>query len=823
MNVAIFHHHLNRGGVTQVIANQLRSLNEVIGPDTLDVFLFYGGRKAAWPKSLTDEIPNIRLHEVVVEGLDYAEECEATVDGRVLAESIENRFRDFGLETDNCILHVHNLSLGRNWAFIEAIHRLQNAGYRMLLQIHDFAEDFRPDNYQRLKESADSTKVNLAQFLYPAAEHVVYGVINRRDASYLQTQGIPLSRINYLPNPVSAVKGLTPIREAKAKLELELGIDAGAPFLIYPVRGIRRKNIGEALLLTLLANSPVQIGLTLPPLNPVESTAYESWKELSHQLRLPVWFEAGNSSQLEFPDVLSAADQILTTSVAEGFGMVFLEAFAIGKPLIGRDIPQITADFVEAGISFDNLYESIRVPLESLFLSDYQSILSEILSRFFQSYGLPFDQHAASAMVDRIREQGWIDFAKLPLEMQKDFIRAAYRDPSIRAHLKQLNQPVGQRLVESSVDQKTVEINRLLVEQSFSFGTIGRQVLDVYRGLSKTEPRLLRSQEDGNQMVQCFLNPDEFYPIRFEKSEPPRRQTPDWTSIVLANSKPLQPIPTQLEPRLQHLPDVRVVMFDIYGTLLVSSSGDVGTDEKFERTSDEIGAGRLSQMLSEVGLDMKAAQTQLKRAVLEKHQVARQHSVPHPEIDIIQIWKQLIESGVGSSSNLSHRRSKRWIQELAIRFELAANPVFPMPGMRETIDLIRTNGMKIGIVSNAQFYTRPILEAFCQMDIEELGFERDLTFFSYSFGRGKPDVFLYEWAAYAIANMGFQPGQVLYVGNDMTKDMVPAKTVGFKVGLFAGDQRSLRWGQHRPPLTASSVDLILTELTQIDECISNPT
>jgi putative hydrolase of the HAD superfamily len=151
---------------------------------------------------------------------------------------------------------------------------------------------------------------------------------------------------------------------------------------------------------------------------------------------------------------------------------------------------------------------------------------------------------------------------------------------------------------------------------------------------------------------------------------------------------------------------------------------------------------------------------------------------------------------------------------------MVSNPVYPMPGMRETIDSIRGKGLNLGIISNAQFYTPIILAAFCQTGIEELGFDRSLTFFSYCFGKGKPDLFLYEYAVLAIAEMGFQPEQVLYVGNDMTKDMVPAKTVGFKTGLFAGDQRSLRLGQHTLPLT-TTVDLILTELTQIDECISN--
>ena len=42
------------------------------------------------------------------------------------------------------------------------------------------------------------------------------------------------------------------------------------------------------------------------------------------------------------------------------------------------------------------------------------------------------------------------------------------------------------------------------------------------------------------------------------------------------NVRPLDPIPTQLDAdgRLEH--DIQCVLFDIYGTLFVSGSGDVG-------------------------------------------------------------------------------------------------------------------------------------------------------------------------------------------------------------------------------------------------------
>jgi putative hydrolase of the HAD superfamily len=142
-----------------------------------------------------------------------------------------------------------------------------------------------------------------------------------------------------------------------------------------------------------------------------------------------------------------------------------------------------------------------------------------------------------------------------------------------------------------------------------------------------------------------------------------------------------------------------------------------------------------------------------------------------------------------------------------------------MPGMATTLAEIRALGLKLGIISNAQFYTAPILEAFCKSRLEQIGFDSQLSYFSYCFGRAKPDVFLYNRAAEGLADLGIAPEQVLYVGNHMAKDIVPAKTVGFKTGLFAGDQRSLRLDRYTPPLTPRLVDLILTDLNQIVDCL----
>ena len=74
---------------------------------------------------------------------------------------------------------------------------------------------------------------------------------------------------------------------------------------------------------------------------------------------------------------------------------------------------------------------------------------------------------------------------------------------------------------------------------------------------------------------------------------------------------------------------------------------------------------------------------------------------------------------------------------------------------------------------------------------------------------------MFEAAAKYLKNMDISSNSVLYVGNDMLNDIYPAKTVGFKTGLFAGDDRSLRLRENHPKCQNLSADLVITDLVQI--------
>ncbi|MEZ4549038.1 MAG: hypothetical protein R2860_11810 [Desulfobacterales bacterium] len=73
------------------------------------------------------------------------------------------------------------------------------------------------------------------------------------------------------------------------------------------------------------------LAVTLSPNSDQDRLAYQSWKDFSVRNQLRVLFDA--SRHYPFPDLVSSMEQMITTSISEGFGFSFLEPWIAGKNL----------------------------------------------------------------------------------------------------------------------------------------------------------------------------------------------------------------------------------------------------------------------------------------------------------------------------------------------------------------------------------------------------------------------------------------------------------------------------------------------------------
>lgn len=313
------HYHLRPGGVTRVLQQQATAFAaRGIAFATL----------SAGPECGAGEHRTIPL-------LDYAnasEDCEQT-----LWDALQAAAKEF---PQPWIWHIHNPSLGCHPAMAAIIQRLAQEKERLILQIHDFAEDKRPENLQRLQAGTP---------WFPQSARIHYVVLTPRDRDVLCRAGLYSSQVTVLSNPIEAQPAPLANRSDAC--------------VLYPTRAINRKNIGEMLLLAALAPAGTTFSTTLSPGASQHQKEYAHWRRLAAELALPIYWaiaETGN-----FPPTLeqciARSTHLLSTSTQEGFGMAFLESIAWQRPLIGRAIPHIQENLAQHGIVHPFLYEGMMV------------------------------------------------------------------------------------------------------------------------------------------------------------------------------------------------------------------------------------------------------------------------------------------------------------------------------------------------------------------------------------------------------------------------------------------------------------------------------
>ena len=284
------------------------------------------------------------------------------------------------------------------------------------------------------------------------------------------------------------------------------------------------------------------------------------------------------------------------------------------------------------------------------------------------------------------------------------------------------------------------------------------------------------------------------------------------TSLLAERSYPLEPIATNVTPRVQALPGIKAVVFDIYGTLLCSGIGDISVDQATDR--DPALRGAMEAVGLEVARGKRVREKWVQEVRLHQH-VRNQQGITYPEIDIRRVWETFLGK-VQAEGLVAGDLNAVDLTRVSVEYECRVNPAWLMPGFQAILDTLKAAYFRLGIISNAQFFTPPLLEVLSGKSLESLGFDEGGCVWSYRLLEAKPSAVLYQKsAAYWEANYGISRGEVLYVGNDLLNDMGPAQQVGFKTALFAGDARSLRMHEGDARIAQVKPDIVITALNQI--------
>lgn len=418
IDLKIFHYHFLTGGVGTVVQQALKAFHAHL-PEIRSIELVAG----RIPKGIRRAIGRYNDKWTVVPEIDYrdpgkGDKKETAEEAGKLAQQL---LASFG--SDDSLWWVHNYHLGKNAVFTQALLQIIHSGepQRIILQIHDFPECGRFQNLRCLLNT-------LSLDPYPVSPWVRYAVLNQRDRNILIQGGVPAQGVFLLENPVFQDRVPEQQNSVRNTLKRLFGksfprYDPQAPLLLYPIRTIRRKNAMEAVLLCLLLEAPANILITLPGVSAAEKPYSDIVEKIFADGLCPGLWGIGTAlkrQNLSFEDLVAGSDLVLSTSVQEGFGYLFINSLLWSLPLAARDLDileGLKGLFAEYPACF---YDRILVPFAegpSLRNAYRRKILS--LSDLLPEEEEQRLLNSAETLV----QDDLVDFSYLPVAEQDRFLR----------------------------------------------------------------------------------------------------------------------------------------------------------------------------------------------------------------------------------------------------------------------------------------------------------------------------------------------------------------------------------------------------------------
>lgn len=524
-DLKIFHYHFHTGGVSTVVRQAVQAIGTHLG-EVRSIELVAG----SIPAVFRSQAASCGGKCTVVPEIGYRppEKDPAVLDpvyvsaeARRLAEDLLRRFGSEG-----SLWWIHNHHLGKNVVFTQALLEIIHSErpQPIILQIHDFPECGRFENLRLLERS-------LSLDPYPLSPWVRYAVLNLRDRDVLIRAGIPKQAVFLLENPVfqdaprpgtarhdPAQHGTSPQRRRSIRRSLQElyggefpRYEPGTPLILYPVRTIRRKNALEAMLLCLLLGDAANIVITLPGVSASERGCSDLVERLFADRVCPGLWGIGSDRRRKassFEELVAASDLVLSTSVQEGFGYLFINSLLWSLPLAARDLD--TLDGLKE--LFDGypayFYDTIRVPL-----SDAPALVEAYRSKIRGLSVLIPEEERERLLADAelLVRDGLADFSFLPLHEQEKLVRRiGAGEAELLKDCRRENRGVirnVQRLLATTPQAACAEAAAAAVEERFGASAYASAVRRILRSFDT--PRqgagACRPSEIGTGVLKAFL------------------------------------------------------------------------------------------------------------------------------------------------------------------------------------------------------------------------------------------------------------------------------------------------------------------------------
>ncbi|GEM_PF-153486 len=279
------------------------------------------------------------------------------------------------------------------------------------------------------------------------------------------------------------------------------------------------------------------------------------------------------------------------------------------------------------------------------------------------------------------------------------------------------------------------------------------------------------------------------------------------------------------------LPEVRAVLWNVYGTLLRIAGGELW----FEHPQEFVMNVALDKTIQEfkmwASMSRKPGQPAEYMKQLYDSVLIEQRAVPggtekYPEVASDRIWEALIKKLFQKDYKFDatfYGSLNEFSRKVAYFFHASLQGTACYKYAAEAMRLIAEKGLKQGLLADGQCFTRVQLQRGLAAQDSSLVLDKildnDLVFLSYEIRGRKPSERLFRHALHALAQQGLSPHEVLHVGTSITRDLAPARRLGMRTALFARDRISLQASAEQLKEPSSRPDVMVTRLSQIADVL----
>jgi putative hydrolase of the HAD superfamily len=213
---------------------------------------------------------------------------------------------------------------------------------------------------------------------------------------------------------------------------------------------------------------------------------------------------------------------------------------------------------------------------------------------------------------------------------------------------------------------------------------------------------------------------------------------------------------------------IKGIIFDINGTLT-----DIYTDEGYEEIYRAISHFLTYQGIFPHRWEVRDAY----HSIMDKQRKASDEE--HPEFDVVEVWREFLSRYAGSSV-LSADKWEQMPRFLAEMYRgISRHRLQLYPNVKPLLDELYSR-FALAVVSDGQ-------SVWAIPEMRAVGIESyfDPIIISGDFGFRKPDKRLFEAA---LSELRLAPENVIFVGNDMYRDIFGARQVGMKTVFFSSNQ-----------------------------------